>query len=168
MSFAGSHAAEYGADPNRIVLVGNSAGAKQASMVALADTSPLAGRAVPSAEWTPDGLLSWEGDWLLDDPSWDVFGQDLPALATVFTPWDALDHAAAVDVELAVSATSREELKRCPASEGADWLVDRDPTGSLRSELEAAGALADDCVDIGERADLLVAAMTTARSQQAP
>ncbi len=159
VSFAVSHADEYGADPNRIVLVGNSAGANQASMVALADTSPLAGCAVPPAEWAADGLLLWEGDWLLEDPSWDVFGKDLPALAAVFTPWDALDAAPAVDVELAVSATSREELKRCPESEGFDWLVDRDPTGSLRSELETSGALADGCVDIGEQADLLAAAM---------
>jgi hypothetical protein len=29
----------------------------------------------------------------------------------------------------------------------------------LRSELEASGALADGCVDIGEQADLLVATM---------
>ena len=103
--------------------------------------------------------MLWEGDWLLEDPSWDVFGQDLPALAAVFTPWDALDAAPAIDVELAVSATSRQELKRCPESEGFDWLVDRDPTGSLRSELEAFGVLADGCVDIGEQADLLAAAM---------
>ena len=162
VDFAVSRAEQYGADPSKLVLVGHSAGANAASGVGLAPHNPFAGCAAPDAQWAPRGLMLWEGDWLAGDPSgdWDSFGDDLGAtiLQTV-TPWGHMDDAPALAVELAVGDVDRRAMRRCDADEKVDWLAMRDPDGSIRGRLEALGATADGCIDVGEFADVLADAM---------
>jgi hypothetical protein len=162
VSYAVTHAEEYGADPTRLVLFGHSAGANTAGLVAWTETSALAGCEVPPAEWTVQALMLWEGDWFLGPPPNDAFGTDLPALLAVLSPWPSL--AATIDVppveaEFAVSTTSRGTMRHPDASSTAEWLAWRDPTGQMQSELEAVSAFADGFLDIGEPSEVMVNAL---------
>jgi acetyl esterase/lipase len=162
VDFAVSQAPQYGADPNRLVLVGHSAGANLTSMLGLGPNNPFPGCAAPDADWAARGLMLWEGDWLAEDPAgdWDSFGNDLgtTVLDTV-APWALLKDAPHIPVVFAVSDTSRKAMRRCDNTETVDWLAMRDPDGSLRARLEALGATDDGCIDVGEEADVLANAM---------
>jgi hypothetical protein len=62
-------------------------------------------------------------------------------------------------VDLVTTAGGRSEYKRCDLSdpETTYWL--RDPDGWFRERLEAIGALADGCIDVGEPTEILADAM---------
>ena len=159
VSYAVTHADEYGADPTRLVLFGHSGGANMAGRVAWTETSAFAGCAVPPAEWTVQAVMLWEGDWFLGPPMYDVFRTDLPALLAVVSPWPAL--ATATDVppvkaEFAVSTTARAVMRHPDASSTAEWLAWRDPTGRMQDELEAVDAFADGFLDVGEPSEVMV------------
>ena len=159
VSYAVTHADEYGADPTGLVLFGHSGGANMAGRVAWTETPVFAGCAVPPAEWTVQGLMLWDGDWFLGPPPNDVFGTDLPALLAVVSPWPALATATdvpPVEAEFAVSTTSRGTLRRPDASSTAEWLAWRDPTGRMQDELEAVDAFADGFLDAGEPSEVMV------------
>lgn len=162
VDFAISQAPKYGADPNRLVLVGHSAGANVTSMLGLGPNTPFPGCAAPDADWAARGLMLWEGDWLAEDPAgdWDSFGEDLgtTVLETV-APWGLLTGAPDIPVVFAVSDTSRKAMRRCDDTETVDWLAMRDPDGSRRARLESLGATDDGCIDAGEEADVLADAM---------
>jgi pimeloyl-ACP methyl ester carboxylesterase len=161
VSFAVAHAGEYGADPSRLVLFGHSGGANTAAMVAYGKPTAFPGCRVAPSVSTPRGVMLWEGDWLLESPDpWDKFGPAVGTVMPALTPWQLLAIAPKIPAELAVTAMSRIGLDRCDVK-GSDWLTWRDPTGAFRRGLTAAGALKDDCVNVGEAADLLAATMNT-------
>ena len=161
VSFALAHAAEYGADPEALVLVGQSAGAHMAAMVALREANPLPDCAVEMTPFVANGMVLWEGDWLLSiDPGlWDNYGDGLPMVMEAVTPWAWLATAPRMSVSLVTTLASRSGMKRCEVSDPDNpfWL--RDPTGWFRERLEAAGALEDGCIDIVENNELLAATM---------
>jgi hypothetical protein len=162
VSYAVTHAEEYGADPTRLVFFGHSGGANMAGVVAWTETSALAGCEVPPADWTVQALMLWEGDWFLGNPPNDAFGTDLSALLAHASPWPALATATdvpPVEAELAVSTTSRGAMRHPDASSSAEWLAWRDPTGQVQSELETVDAFADGFLDIGEPSDVMVNAL---------
>lgn len=160
VSYSVTHAAEYGADPARLVLFGHSAGATPASVAALTESFAFAGCAVPPADWTVQGLMLWEGDLLASNPQWHVFGTDLAAILPLVGPWPSLDTAHDVpSVEFAVSTTARSVLRTPDASPTAEWLAWRDPTGRMQDQLQAIDAFADGYLDVGEVAEVLVEAM---------
>jgi hypothetical protein len=160
VSYAVTHAEQYGADPTRLVLFGHSGSANKAGVIAWTETSAFAGCAVPPAEWTVQALMLWDGDWFMGYPAHDAFRTDLPALLARVSPWPAL--ATATDVppvkaEFAVSTTARGGALRHPdASSTAEWLTWRDPTGRLQDELEAVDAFADGFLDPGEASEVMV------------
>jgi hypothetical protein len=162
VSYAVTHADEYGADPTRLVLVGASAGATKAGTVALTETSSFAGCEVPPAEWTAQGLMLWEGDWFMAPRPNDVFGAEMPAVLAAVSPWPSLATAAdlpPLDAEFAVSPAGRAQWRTPAASSAAEWMALRDPTGQLQHDLEAVDAFADGFVDIGEAAEIMVNAL---------
>lgn len=162
VDFAVSRAEQYGADATKLVLVGHSAGANEASLVGLGPHNPFPGCAAPQGRWAPRGLMLWEGDWLAADPSadWDSFGDDLgTTILQTVTPWAVLADAPDVAVEFAVGDVDRTTMRRCDAEEKVDWLSMRDPDGSIRTRLESLGATDDGCIDVGEFADVLADAM---------
>jgi acetyl esterase/lipase len=153
VSYALAHAAEYGADPETLVLVGHSAGASAAAVAALREPAP---RPECAAEMTPfvaDGMVLFEGDWLLVTEMWTGYGENLPMLNEALNPWADLATGPKMPVTMVCSSECR-----------ASWRVDsafwvRDPTGRFQEALEAAGALADGRISVGDMADLLAAAM---------
>jgi hypothetical protein len=161
VSYAVTHAAEYGADPTLLVLFGHSGGATEAGVVALTAGSPFPGCAVPPASWAVQGLMLWDGDWLLANPGFDVFETGIPRLLEVMTPWPSLDTAPDVPrVEVAVGTNARSALFTPNASRDAEWLAWRDPTGEMQEILDSLGAFGDRILDVGEEAEAMVAALS--------
>jgi hypothetical protein len=159
VSFAVAHARDYGADPSRLVLFGHSAGANTAAMVAYGKPKAFPGCRVTPSVWTPRGVMLWEGDWLLETGEiWDKFGAAIATVMPAYTPWRLLAAAPKIAARLAVADMSRVGLDRCSAK-GSAWLAWRDVTGTLRHRLASSGALNDDCVNVGEAAELLAASM---------
>jgi len=153
VAFAVAHAAEYGADPAHLVLVGHSAGASLAGEVALTPTRAFPGCAAAPVPATPRGIMLWDGDWLMTDTGLDVIGADLGALVPAYSPWPSLGGAhTTATVELAITPNSRTELTR-EATTSSDWLTTRDPTGAMTKDLAKLKAFDDGSIDIVDVTD---------------
>lgn len=149
VSYALAHAGEYGADPETLILFGHSAGANEASMIGLRQATPLPECAVEMTPFVADGMVLWEGDWLISEPTgWDGYGESLPLAMGGITPWSWLATGPRMAVALVTTAggVTVSQLERCGVSDPAHpyWL--RDPDGWFREQLEAAGALEDGCI----------------------
>ena len=165
-AYALVHAREYGADPDTLVLFGHSAGSNVAAMTGLTERGPLPGCAVPLAPFTADGLVLWEGNWLLSEDGYDDYGASLPTLLEAFTPWAHLATAPRVPVDLVTTRGMRRAAYRMVWSADADggYLALRDPDGSLRlaERFASIGATDDREIDAGEVDQVLGAAMREA------
>ncbi len=150
VAFAGAHASTYGGDAGSLMVFGWSAGAA----VAAAD---VFGRVAPDAD-CPSGaslpsvhsLVLWEGDWLFAWlPDWDAkFAAD-PSIYPGASVWSKLSLNKTIPVAMLVSETPG--MPDLPLSQ----LPVRDPTGVLRKQLEANGALADSLITDTESQQLL-------------
>ncbi|MBN2114622.1 MAG: alpha/beta hydrolase [Acidimicrobiia bacterium] len=156
VSYALAHAVEYGGDPERLVLLGHSAGAMVAAVIGLRPATPIPECAAAVTPFRVGGMVLWEGDWMLIHPGWDRQGDALPSVMETITPWAWLSGGPATSVVL-ITTAARES--RCGMTAPGDpyWL--RDPDGRFREQLEALGALADGCIDVGETNAMLAAAM---------
>jgi len=102
-----------------------------------------------------DGVVLFEGDWLLvGDDSWSGYGENLPLLIEVASPWAELATGPKMPVTFVCSTECRDTT--FPV-DSAFWL--RDPTGRFQQALEAAGALEDDRISVGEVTNLMAVAM---------
>ncbi len=161
VSYALALAADYGADPGRLVLAGHSAGASVPPAAGgLRQVSPVADCAVAMDVPEVDGMVLWDGDWLMGGPLWDRYGTDLPGMMDAVFPWAMLEDAPKVPVVLATSSRSPDQLKRCGVDdpESSYWV--RDPDGWLRDRLNQFGMLDDGCIDNGEGEELLAKTMS--------
>lgn len=160
VSYALAHAAEYGADPGRLVLFGHSAGANWASLVGLREAVPLPECAVPTAPFVVDGMVLWEGDWLISsaEPS-DQYGNSLPLMMEGATPWSWLATGPRMAVDLVTTWGGRAAEYLCDVSDPEAPYWERDPDGWFRERLEASGALDDGCIDVGEPTRILADTM---------
>ena len=91
VAFARTHAAEYGGDPETMIVFGHSAGAHPAAKVAFARPEPTAGCLGGDSLGAIDALVTWEGNWLLSatDPSfmdWDGLVATDPGIMASATP----------------------------------------------------------------------------------
>jgi len=157
VSYAVAHAADYGADPSRLVLLGELYGGNFASKVALGKPGHLAG-CNATAEWKATGLVGWDADWLAQMPAWDGLGKDAARAVAAVSPWPSLAKAPKIPVELVVSDAARAATGRCDDRDAA-WMVARDPTGAMRARLDEVGAYADGCLDVGDVAKATAAEM---------
>jgi hypothetical protein len=157
VSVAVSRAADDGADPSRVVLLGELYGANAAATTALEAPDPLPGCA-STAPWTATGLVGWDGDWVAMMPTWDGLGAGLGRAVAALTPWSRLGTAQKLPVALAVSDAIVELTSSCGGNDAAR-LAPRDPAGTIRARLEKAGALRDGCLDNAEAAEALAGEM---------
>jgi hypothetical protein len=159
VSFALAHAGEYGGSPDTLLLVGHSAGASPAAILAMRDPAPITDCAADMAPLEADGVVMWDGDLMMGGPLWDPHRDHIVELMEVATPWTRLDDPPRPRALLVTAARSRTNLRRCGVADpSADFWVG-DPDGWFHDRLAARGALDDDCVDIGEAADLLADTM---------
>ena len=157
-SYALANAAEYGADPETLVLVGHSGGANGAAMAGVRDATPIDDCAVEMTPFVADRMVLVEGDWMLGG-AWEDTG-NLPELMEVSTPWTWLADAPTMPVTLVTTAGAQRSHRTCGVADAASPFWVRDPDGWFREQLDELKALDDDCIDIGEAATVLAAAMT--------
>jgi hypothetical protein len=157
VSFAVAHSSEYGADPSRLVLLGELYGGNVASMVALGSPDPLPGCGA-EADWAVTGLVAWDADWMALMPAWDGLGKDSARAVAALSPWPLFGDAPKIPVDLVVSDGAVIATQHCDGRD-ATRVVERDPTGAMRDRLDEIGALADGCADLGEAAEATAVAM---------
>ena len=173
VEFARAHAAEYGGDPGTMIVFGHSAGASLAATVAFARPEPSAGCLADTTPGAIDALVTWEGDWLIheihppESPlQWDRLLAADPRVFDAVTPWTHLARDKDLKVVILVSEDPNASLESefpgiiidRPVGDpwAADsWLAVRDPSGDLRRQLEANGALADGKLGLVESQQLL-------------
>jgi hypothetical protein len=149
ISYAAAHAGDWGADPQRLVVIGHSGGATQVSPAVLGDAQPFPGCASDS-EWDAKGVVLWEGNMLVDDPAfWGPYEAGIADVLAAFTPWGFMDSSFDGDIAFVVSdhSAANPEFQRC---DGRAFLDDRDPSGTIEAGLDAIGAFDDGCIDIRE------------------
>lgn len=160
VAFAVGRARRLGADPRRLVLMGQMYGGNLASLTALAPTvAPVRGCLDRTRRWQAAGLVVWDGDWLAGMNLWDSYGADAARIAAAVTPWNVLSTAPRVPVVAAFSDNTAQATQRCEAGTSPTWLAQRDPTGQMRQQLLLVDAFVDGCVDIGDGTTAMVAAM---------
>jgi dienelactone hydrolase len=161
IAFAVDTAADYGGDPQRLILFGHSAGGQFAFTAGLRGPRDFPACVVEPAPFEVDGLVAYEGDWLImggAQPD-ELWGDALPTVLSAATPWDWLEGESRPNVDLIVSAQGRQQLQRDLPDDTGDWLARRDPDGRHTRRFQALGALNDDRLDVGEESELLAATM---------
>lgn len=148
IAYAAAHAADWGADPQRLVVIGHSGGATQVSPAVLGEAEPFRGCA-SDTEWDARGVVLWEGDMLVEDPSVWPYEKGMADMLAAFTPWGFLEGGFDGTVAFVVSDASATDpgFRRC---DGRDFLDARDPSGAIEAGLDEIDAFADGCVDIRE------------------
>jgi hypothetical protein len=163
-------AAEYGADPSRLVIVGELYGANTAAMVALGSPEALSGPGcLGVTSWAASGLVAINGDWVIGMPDFDGLEQDADRAVEALSPWASLGlpakspgaargQAPAIPVRLVLTKEAIDVSGRC-GDRDADWMVWRDPSEGIRAALDEVGAYDDGCVDLGDSARALAGQM---------
>jgi acetyl esterase/lipase len=149
VEFARAHAAEYGGDPGTMIVFGHSGGAHIAAAATFARPEPTAGCLGGTTLGEIDALVTWEGNWLFSNnvPDWDSALAADPRIMDTATPWSYLAEHNDQKVVMLVSDKPGIPEREVGDPWAADsWLAVRDPSGDLRRQLEANGALADGTV----------------------
>lgn len=155
VSYAVERAADFGGDPDKLVLLGHSAGAMVSSVIGLRQTDPLPGCFVEMRPLEVDRVVLFEGDWLFQDPYWDQWKDGIPTIRTAFTPWTWMDAEHKPAVTLVTTKGGATELTRCDVERSDGWYPARDPDGWFWVRFDAIGALEDGCLHLGEVASVL-------------
>ncbi len=159
--FARAHAAEYGGDPATMIVFGYSAGAVTGALVAFARPEPTAGCLGGATLGAIDALVTRDGDWVLQATfvGWDLLLPADPRLMTSLTPWTYLAEHKDQKVVMLASEIPKADIvldRPLPDPEAMNaFFARRDPTGVLRRQLEANGALTDGILDLREAQELL-------------
>jgi acetyl esterase/lipase len=155
VAFAQTHAADYGGDAATTIIFGHSGGASIAAMVAFARPAPTTGCLGGPTLKPIHALVTWDGDWMAIDPVWDAAITADPRLLDGYTPMTFL--AAHSDLRVAMLASEDPLPYRRDLSDTATattFFSLRDPSGSLRAQLDASGALSDGYFDLRELQEL--------------
>jgi acetyl esterase/lipase len=161
VEFARAKAAEYGGDPATMILFGHSAGATVASIVAFARSQSSPGCLGDATLGAIDALVTWDGEWLAQTTfmGWDEAIAADPGLFDALTPWTDLPKHKDLRVAMLSELKPNADLnldRPLPDEAAMDaFFGPRDPTGALRAQLEANGALADGVLDALEAQQLL-------------
>jgi len=153
VEFARSDAATRGGG-TQLILFGHSAGGNIAAQVAFGRPPPSAGCLDERSLGAIDALVTWEGDWLLGDPSWDSVLADDAGPFDVITPWAHLSDQTDLKVVMLVTDSTLTRPMSDVAAVDA-FLAARDPTGKLRPILDAEGAFDDGIFGLAEEQTLL-------------
>jgi hypothetical protein len=131
-------------------------------MIACAHPQASAGCLGSTTPDAIDALVTWDGDWLLQPTNidWDRRLAADPKFLDGLTPLKHLAEHKDLKVVMLVSENTNvgdvNPDRPLPDSQAADaFFAPRDPSGDLRRQLEANGALADGNLDLGEAQGLL-------------
>jgi acetyl esterase/lipase len=161
VEFARAKAAGYGGDPATLILFGHSAGAGIAGIVAFHRPQPASGCLGGTTLGAIDALVTWDGEWLAQTTyaGWDERIAADPRLFDALSPWAYLPRHKDLKVVMLSEAKPNADLdldRPLPDEAAMDaFFGPRDPSGALRAQLEANGALADGVLDALESQQLL-------------
>lgn len=151
VAFAQAHAAEYGGDPAKTIVSGHSAGANIASVIAFNRPTPTAGCAGGPTLGPISALVTWDGDWMMIDPTYDAHLAADRRPLDVYTPLRNVAAHEDLPVVLLRSEIVGPYVRNLSEPTDMDaFFAARDPTGKLRPQLETLGALADGQFDLLE------------------
>ena len=160
VAFAQQLAPEFGGDPERTVVYGFSAGAGPALVAAVQpSTTPVPGCETDALPLPVAGVVLGDGEYFFHSANFDgAFQEDLDRMQAEVAAWtDPTRWPAGLDATFSLWAAADGTAPRAiddPAGP-TDWLGQRDPTGSIRSDLDRLGALEDGIVDNIDSARLL-------------
>lgn len=159
VAFARAHAAKYGGNPATMIVFGHSAGAERAAMVAFARPKPSAGCLASPTLGAIDALVTYEGDWIMGGASSRALEADARVL-DVATPWKYLAAHKGLTVVVLVSSNPGLPDRVFADAKAVDaFFALRDPSGGLRKQLGANGALADGSLSFTENQQLLASVL---------
>jgi acetyl esterase/lipase len=154
LAFAAAHAGEYGGDASSITAFGHSAGGNIEAIAVLAHPELKPGCLARDRPQV-DGFVAWEGDWLLLDEMWDGPLRDDPAVRDVIAPWAHLPAPAGLAFVFLRGDSTGVGRDAADARGAGGWLSSRDPDGTFRTALEAAGAFDDGVISADDTDQLL-------------
>ena len=160
MAFAQQEAAAYGADPNRTVTYGFSAGVHPAANLALGpEAEPTPGCLAQTPPIRPVGAVLGDGQYFQHDVMWDgAFDADPEGmLAFAATMIDPASWPADVSTRFRLWAADPATYPRTfddPWDEDG-WFDERDPDGTIRQDLDKLGELDDGIIAMSDEALLL-------------
>ena len=161
VAFARTHAAEYGGDPETMIVFGHSAGANMAALTAFARPEPTAGCLGGTELGAIDALVTYEGDWVAMGPDvpWDSQITADPRILDGYTPMSFLPEHPDLRVVMLVSEHPGAEHRVSDAAAVESFIAVRDPSGDLRAYLEANDAFVDGAFDLAETQQVLFSAL---------
>ncbi len=138
-----------------MIVFGYSAGAGLAAGLAFGDLTPTPGCRGGTSTGSIHALVTWDGDWMFTDPMWDERLAADPALMNDATVRQIASNKA-LKVVMLMSESVGPYIRDLsdPKAFEAFFKV-RDPSGSLRTQLAAIGALDDHAYDLKEMQQLL-------------
>lgn len=160
VAFAQQTAVELGGDPANTVLYGFSGGAGAALIAGVQPTvTPVEGCATEASPTPANGLVLGDGVYFVHNEDFDTaFDSDLAAMqeqvAALVDPtnwpegWNA-------SLRLWVAEEGTNPRTFSDPSDEEGWLALRDPTGSIRSDLEQLGQLDDGVISTVDAGELL-------------
>ena len=160
VAFAQQRATELGGDPDRTVAYGFSAGLTPAMWAALApEAGPIPGCATDAAPIPVSGVVAGEGDYFQYTPFFDDAFQSDPVgmQAQGAAMIDPAMWPADLDASFFLWSAGDGSEPRTVGDPGdeTDVLAQRDPTGSIRADLERLGQLEDGVITLVDAARLM-------------
>lgn len=165
VAFAQETARALGGDPGTTVLYGFSGGAGAALIAATQPTSePIQGCESDAAPTSAQGIVLGDGVYFLHNPDFDTaFDADLEAMqGQVAALVDPANWPADLDAEFILWVAEEGTNPRVflDSPDETEWIVSRDPSGSIRADLDELGELDDgviSTVDAGRLLELRLA-----------
>lgn len=160
VAFAQQQATELGGDPDRTVAYGFSAGYTPAMWVALAPAEgPIPGCATDASPTQVNGVVAGDGVGFLYtdyfDGAFDADPEAMQAHGEVFV--DPAVWPSDLDAKFFLWAAGDGTLPRTvgDVTDETGWLAQRDPTGSIRADLERLGQLEDGVITLVDAGRLM-------------
>lgn len=167
VAYAQEQAVGLGGDPSRTALYGFSAGFGPALWAALSPIEgPIPGCATDASPTSANGVVLGDGEYFLYTETFDgAFSADPDAMqaeAAAFvdpTAWPA-DLDAEFFLWTAAEGTNPRTVG--DATDESSWLTRRDPTGSIRADLERLGVLEDGVITFVDAGRLMADRLASA------
>jgi acetyl esterase/lipase len=159
VAFAQQIATDYDGNPNLMALYGFSAGTGPAQRAALdPSAAPIPGCSTEAIPTPLSGVVLGDGEYFWHSENFDAVFSDHPAAMqdTIATMTDPSRWPADLDTRFHLWSAAEGTAPRALGSPGSDgdWLAARDPSGSIRRDLEELGLLDDGIVSYIDSARL--------------
>jgi acetyl esterase/lipase len=167
VAFAQQRAAELGGDSDRTAVYGFSAGYGPAMWAALApEEGTIPGCATDESATRPNGVVAGDGEYFLYtetfDAAFDIDPVAMQAQAAAFVDPAAWPSDLDVKFFLWTAGAGTNPRTVGDVTDETGWLAQRDPTGSIRADLERLGQLEDGIITFVDAGRLMADRLASA------